>query len=191
MASHSGERRAEIISPAEAPLPILTPPPATSRQEDAVVVTKMDIDAVGDGRREQHSVVEGRERKDRELGQLSTDPRSLWDHSEKQLLLFSHCDSQQEIHFRTSLGVQGLELHTSTVGGTGLIPGQGTKIPQASWSGQKKKKKYILHHDPVPIFMQAYRKTVIKSQSSVYHATGEELQHMLVSQLTSGSQLAI
>ena len=39
--------------------------------------------------------------------------------------------------------------------------------------------------------MQAYSKTEIKSQSGVYHATGEELQHMLVSQLTSGSQLAI
>ena len=39
--------------------------------------------------------------------------------------------------------------------------------------------------------MQAYSKTDIKSQSGMYHATGEELQHTLVSQLTSGSQLAI
>lgn len=42
-----------------------------------MVVTKMDIDAGGHGRREERSVVEGQERKDRELGQLSTDPRSL------------------------------------------------------------------------------------------------------------------
>ena len=138
LAPYSGERRAEIIPSAEAPLPILTSPPTTSRQEDAVVVTKMDVDAGGDGRREECSVVEGWE-----PGQLSTNPKSLWDNSEKQLLLFSHCDSQQEIHFRTSLGVQGLRLHASTVGGMGLIPGQGTKIPQTSWSSQKKNRRNI------------------------------------------------
>ena len=35
--------------------------------------------------------------------------------------------------------VQGLELHALTVKGLGLIPGQGTKIPHASWHGKKKK----------------------------------------------------
>ena len=65
----------------------------------------MDRDAGGDGRREECNMVEGGELKDRELGQLSTDPKSLWDNSEKQLLLFSHHDSQQEIHFRTSSGL--------------------------------------------------------------------------------------
>ena len=40
----------------------------------------------------------------------------------------------------TSLVVQWLILHASTAGGTGWIPGWGTKIPQATWRGQKKKK---------------------------------------------------
>ena len=40
----------------------------------------------------------------------------------------------------TSLAVQWLGLHASTAGGTGLIPGQGTKIPQAVQRGQKIKK---------------------------------------------------
>ena len=37
--------------------------------------------------------------------------------------------------------VQWLGLHASTVGGKGSIPGQGTKIPQAAWCGQKNKTK--------------------------------------------------
>ena len=37
--------------------------------------------------------------------------------------------------------VQWVGLHTSTAGGTGSIPGQGTKIPHAS---QTKKKKNML-----------------------------------------------
>jgi len=35
--------------------------------------------------------------------------------------------------------VQWLRLCTSSVGGTGLIPGLGTKTPHALWHGQKKK----------------------------------------------------
>ena len=42
----------------------------------------------------------------------------------------------------TSLAVQWLGLHTSTAGGMGLIPGQGTKIPQAAQPKKKKKTKY-------------------------------------------------
>ena len=38
-----------------------------------------------------------------------------------------------------SLAVQWLGLCVLTAKGQGLIPGQGTKIPQAAWSGQKKK----------------------------------------------------
>ena len=38
-----------------------------------------------------------------------------------------------------SLVVQWLELPASTAGGTGLIPGQGTKILHAVQHGQKKK----------------------------------------------------
>ena len=41
---------------------------------------------------------------------------------------------------RTSLEIQWLGLHTSTVGGMGSISAGGTKIPQAPWSSQKNKK---------------------------------------------------
>ena len=37
----------------------------------------------------------------------------------------------------TSLAVQWLRLWASTVGGTGSTPGQGTKIPFATWCSQK------------------------------------------------------
>ena len=45
----------------------------------------------------------------------------------------------------TFLVVQWLRLDTSTAGGRGSIPGQGTKIPHALGHGQKNKKgrKYI------------------------------------------------
>ena len=33
--------------------------------------------------------------------------------------------------------VQWLGLHASTARGTGLIPGQGTKIPHTWWHGQR------------------------------------------------------
>ena len=33
--------------------------------------------------------------------------------------------------------VQGLRLHASCAGDVGSIPGQGTKIPHASWCGPK------------------------------------------------------
>ena len=41
----------------------------------------------------------------------------------------------------TFLGVQRLRFRTSTAGGVGLIPGQGTKILHAMQCGQKKEKK--------------------------------------------------
>ena len=41
----------------------------------------------------------------------------------------------------TSLVVQWLGLHASPAGGMGLIPGWGTKTPQAEQDGQKLKKK--------------------------------------------------
>ena len=40
---------------------------------------------------------------------------------------------------RTSLAVQWLRPHASFAGGRGSIPGQGAKIPQIVWQGQKKK----------------------------------------------------
>ena len=41
----------------------------------------------------------------------------------------------------TYLVVQWLRLCSSTSGGLGSIPGQGTKISHATWPGQKKKKR--------------------------------------------------
>ena len=37
----------------------------------------------------------------------------------------------------TYLVVQWLKFHTANVGGKGLLPGWGTKIPQSAWHGQK------------------------------------------------------
>ena len=48
----------------------------------------------------------------------------------------------------TSLVVQWLELHTSTAGGMGSIPGQGTKILQAAQLA--KGEKNVKHMDPIP-----------------------------------------
>ena len=42
-----------------------------------------------------------------------------------------------------SLAVKWLEFCAITAEGLGSIPGQGTKIPQASWHGQKKQKKQV------------------------------------------------
>ena len=37
--------------------------------------------------------------------------------------------------------VQWIEFHAPTAGGTGLIPGWGTKIMLALWHGKEKKKE--------------------------------------------------
>lgn len=42
---------------------------------------------------------------------------------------------------RASTVVQGLRLRASTAGGTGLIPGQGIKIPQACSRAKKKERE--------------------------------------------------
>ena len=42
--------------------------------------------------------------------------------------------------FPSGLGVKMWHFHCR---GPGLIPGWGTKIPQAEWCGQKKKKKIV------------------------------------------------
>ena len=47
----------------------------------------------------------------------------------------------KEITLGTSLAVQWLGLCTSTTGGTGSIPGLGTKIPHALRHGRREKKK--------------------------------------------------
>ena len=48
---------------------------------------------------------------------------------------------KKKIHPGTSLAVQWLGLCTSTAAGMGSILGQGTKIPEATWHGHKKKKE--------------------------------------------------
>ena len=44
----------------------------------------------------------------------------------------------------TTLAVQWLRLCTSSAGGVGSIPCRGTRIPDATWHGQKKKENYHL-----------------------------------------------
>ena len=48
-----------------------------------------------------------------------------------------------QVSFRVCLVVQRLGLGTFIAKGLGSIPGQGTKIPQDTWHGQKFKKKKI------------------------------------------------
>ena len=60
--------------------------------------------------------------------------------------IMNHHGNWKMLHYqilgspRNSLVVQWLRLCTFTAKGPGSIPGQGTKIPQAVWSSQKKKK---------------------------------------------------
>ena len=42
--------------------------------------------------------------------------------------------------------VQWLGLRASTAGGSGSIPGRGTKSPEATWYGQKKKRINFFSH---------------------------------------------
>ena len=46
----------------------------------------------------------------------------------------------------TSLAVQWLRLRAPNAGGTGSIPGWGTKIPHVAQSGQKKGNSSLLTH---------------------------------------------
>ena len=43
------------------------------------------------------------------------------------------------LHTGTYLVIYWLRFHASTAGGMGSIPDQGTKIPHATWHGQKRK----------------------------------------------------
>ena len=47
--------------------------------------------------------------------------------------------------------VQRLRLRTPNAGGTGLIPGQGTKIPHAAQRSQQQQKKFNGITLPLPI----------------------------------------
>ena len=54
---------------------------------------------------------------------------------------------QNEDLYGPSLAVQWLGLGTSTAAGEGLIPGRGSKIPHATWHGQKTKTKIEQNED--------------------------------------------
>ena len=47
---------------------------------------------------------------------------------------------KKEARVGTSLVVQWLRRRTPSAGGTGSIPGRGTKIPRAAWRGRKNQK---------------------------------------------------
>ena len=49
----------------------------------------------------------------------------------------------------SSMAVQLLRLCTSSGGGTGSIPGQGTKILHAAWHGQEMRKLNTFPHVPI------------------------------------------
>ena len=51
-----------------------------------------------------------------------------------------HMDEPQKPMLGTSLAVQWLRLWAAKAGGTGSIPGRGTKISHAARRGKKKKK---------------------------------------------------
>ena len=60
---------------------------------------------------------------------------------ERELLMSPSSQQKQEARHGSSLVVQWLGLCALTAEGPGSIPGQGTKIPQAAWHSQKKKKE--------------------------------------------------
>ena len=79
-----------------------------------------------------------------------------------QLPVHAHSSSESELwqiqidnirneRGETSLAVQWLRIHASTAGGTGSIPGQGTKILNALQCGQKKKEKEMKEETLQPI----------------------------------------
>ena len=59
----------------------------------------------------------------------------------KKIPLLAYYTNSKNWLMGTSLEVQWLRLWTSTAGSMGSIPCQGTKILQAMWRGQKKKKR--------------------------------------------------
>ena len=57
--------------------------------------------------------------------------------------------------------VQWLRLHTLTVEGVDQIPGWGTKIPQAPWHGQKKKRENNIPPIPFTSTAQVFHLSVL------------------------------
>ena len=92
----------------------------------------------------------------------------------------------KSVDWGTALEVQWLRLRASTAGDTGSIPGGGTRIPHATWHGQKKKKSV----DWAPSMCRA-----VESHTFCPHwAKGELALHRLLMYLCwdiGGSQLKL
>ena len=65
--------------------------------------------------------------------------RKVWNLKRSPKVLRRNLPSRGQVT-RTPLVVQWLKLHSPNAGDTGSIPGQGTKIPHATWCGVKKEK---------------------------------------------------
>ena len=68
--------------------------------------------------------------------------------------------------------VQWLRLCSYSAGGMGSIPGRGTKIPRASWHGQKKKKKYLKKKGKPEFRKKVHPAAVIWQQKSYQRKDG-------------------
>ena len=70
----------------------------------------------------------------------------------------------------TSLVVQWLRLCTSNAGRTGSFPGSGTKIPHASWCGQKKQQQ----NKTRPVYINYLQGTQFRSKDTQTESEGRE-----------------
>ena len=68
----------------------------------------------------------------------------------------------------TSLVVQWLGLCASTAGGTGLIPGWGTRTPNASWSGKKNLYIYIFSYSDLIKLSPNLNKKIIQYELWIF-----------------------
>ena len=68
----------------------------------------------------------------------------------------------------TSLVVQWLGLCASTAGGTGLIPGWGTRTPNASWSGKKNLHIYIFSYSDLIKLSTNLNKKIIQYELWIF-----------------------
>ena len=77
--------------------------------------------------------------------------------------------------FGTPLAVQWLRLPASTAGGTGVIPGRGTKILHATWWHKKKKKSILRVRNRGSSTQHVFPELVLcagTGQTSTHHPLG-------------------
>ena len=70
-----------------------------------------------------------------------------------------------------SLVVQWLQLHASTAGGRGSVPGQGTKIPHATWRGQMN--EYYPRGNPACRGTFGGRRKAVRDRLALQGGTGD------------------